>query len=75
MGVSAIDGNMREARLRWFGHVTHRDPGAQVRRCEFIEVPESRRGRGRPKKNWDEVIRHDMTQLGLTTDMSLDRAL
>lgn len=32
-----------------------------------------RRGRGRPKKYWGEMIRHDMTQLELTEDMSLDR--
>ena len=32
-----------------------------------------RRGRGRPKKYWGEVIRQDMTQLQLTEDMTLDR--
>ena len=32
-----------------------------------------RRGRGRPKKYWVEVIRQDMEQLQLTEDMTLDR--
>ncbi|KAF3668235.1 Autophagy-related protein 18b [Capsicum annuum] len=32
-----------------------------------------RRGRGRPKKYWGEVIRRDMEQLQLTEDMTLDR--
>ncbi|PHT60524.1 Alpha-N-acetylglucosaminidase [Capsicum baccatum] len=31
------------------------------------------RGRGRSKKNWREVIRHDMEHLQLTEDMTLDR--
>ncbi|KAG5592567.1 hypothetical protein H5410_043081 [Solanum commersonii] len=32
-----------------------------------------RRGRGRPKKYWGEVIRQDLAQLHLTEDMTLDR--
>ncbi|KAF3670003.1 hypothetical protein FXO37_08742 [Capsicum annuum] len=32
-----------------------------------------RRGRGRSKKYWTEVIRHDMEQLQLKEDMTLDR--
>ncbi|KAG5617864.1 hypothetical protein H5410_017688 [Solanum commersonii] len=33
----------------------------------------TRRGRGRPKKYWGEVIRQDLAQLHLTEDMALDR--
>ncbi|KAG5612483.1 hypothetical protein H5410_023764 [Solanum commersonii] len=32
-----------------------------------------RRGRGRPKKYWGEVIRQDMAQLHITEDMTLNR--
>jgi len=32
-----------------------------------------RRGRGRPKKYWREVIRRDIEQLQLTKEMTLDR--
>ena len=42
---------MREARLRWFGHIRRRLMGAPVRRCETIEYPEYKRSRGRPKKS------------------------
>jgi len=32
-----------------------------------------RRSRGRPKKSWREVIRHDLRTLGLVEDMAQDR--
>ncbi|XP_070010477.1 uncharacterized protein [Nicotiana sylvestris] len=44
--VAPIDDNMREARLRWFGHVQRRSPDAPVRRCEQLVVEGTRRGRG-----------------------------
>ncbi|KAK6803101.1 hypothetical protein RDI58_000885 [Solanum bulbocastanum] len=34
-----------------------------------------KRGRGRSKKYWGEVIRYDITQLQLTKDMTLNRRL
>ncbi|KAG5582964.1 hypothetical protein H5410_053591 [Solanum commersonii] len=46
---------------------------APVRRCEGLVVEGTRRGRGRPKKYWGEVIRQDLAQLHLTEDMTLDR--
>ena len=46
---------------------------APVRRCERINISEGRRGRGRPKKSLDEVIREDLKVVGLTEDMAQDR--
>ncbi|PHT29625.1 hypothetical protein CQW23_30783 [Capsicum baccatum] len=66
---------MREVRLSWFGHVKRRDMDAPVRRCERLALDGFRRGRGRPKKYWGEVIRRDMEQLQLTEDMTLDRKI
>lgn len=48
---------MREYRLRWFGHVQRRPPDAVVKRyttqfCECIK-----RGRGRSRRTWMEIIR------------------
>ncbi|KAG5598967.1 hypothetical protein H5410_030337 [Solanum commersonii] len=51
-----------EARPRWFGHVKR-----------WSDAQGTRRGRGRPKKYWGEVIKHDMAQLLITEDMTLDR--
>ncbi|KAG5610770.1 hypothetical protein H5410_022051 [Solanum commersonii] len=46
---------------------------APVKRCEGLVVEGTRRGRGRPKKYWGEVIRQDLAQLQLTEDITLDR--
>ncbi|XP_009759062.2 uncharacterized protein [Nicotiana sylvestris] len=73
VGVAPVEAKMREARLRWFGHVKRRSTDAPVRRCERLALGGERRGRGRPKKSWGEVIRRDMAQLELTEDMTLDR--
>ncbi|KAF3649672.1 Ras-related protein Rab7 [Capsicum annuum] len=75
VGVTSVECKMREARLRWFGHVKRRGMDAPVRRCERLALDGFRRGRGRPKKYWGEVIRRDMEQLQLTEDMTLDRKI
>nr|XP_016515343.1 PREDICTED: uncharacterized protein LOC107832054 [Nicotiana tabacum] len=74
VGVAPVeDYKMWEARLRWFGHVKRRSIEAPVRRCGRLASVGSRRGRGRHKKSWGEVIRWDMAQLELTEEMALDR--
>ncbi|KAF3614141.1 putative protein LURP-one-related 7-like [Capsicum annuum] len=75
VGVTPVECKMREARLRWFGHVKRRGMDAPVRRYERLALDGFRRGRGRPKKYWGEVIRRDMEQLQLTEDMTLDRKI
>ncbi|KAM3219037.1 hypothetical protein P3L10_023568 [Capsicum annuum] len=40
---------------------------------QFVALDGFRRSRGRPKKYWREVIRHDMELLQLTEDMTLYR--
>ncbi|XP_070035700.1 uncharacterized protein [Nicotiana tomentosiformis] len=50
VGVTPVDDKMREARLRWFGHVRRRSSDAPVRRCERLVLAVTRRVRGRPKK-------------------------
>ena len=46
-----------------------------VRRCERINITRGKRGKGRPKKSLDEVIREDLKVVGLTEDMAQDRRL
>ncbi|PHT34196.1 ATP-citrate synthase alpha chain protein 2 [Capsicum baccatum] len=64
VGVASVEDKMREGRLRWFGHVMRRGTDPPVRRCERLTLAE---------KYWREVIRHDMEQLQLIEDMTLDR--
>ncbi|KAM3341558.1 hypothetical protein P3S68_026524 [Capsicum galapagoense] len=73
VGVASVEDKMREGKLGWFEHVMRRHADAPVRRCERLALDGFRRSRGRPKKYWREVIRHDMEQLQLTEDMTLDR--
>jgi len=48
---------------------------APVRRCENLDHPDHKRSRGRSKKSWSEVIRHDLKTLGLVEDLAHDRRL
>ncbi|KAF3654976.1 Tropinone reductase -like protein [Capsicum annuum] len=73
VGVASVEDKIQEVRLRWFGNVMRRGMDASVRRCERLALDGFKRGRGRPKKYWREVIRHDMEQLRLTEDITLDR--
>ncbi|XP_070013768.1 uncharacterized protein [Nicotiana sylvestris] len=73
MGVAPVEDKMREARLKWSGYVQRRSLDAPVRRCERLAVVDTRRGRGRPKKYWGEVIGQDMVRLQIFEDMALDR--
>ncbi|KAK4366848.1 hypothetical protein RND71_014728 [Anisodus tanguticus] len=70
-----MEDKMREARLRWFGHVQKRDTDVPVRMCERLAIDGFRKGRGRPKKYWGEVIGWDMALVQLTEDMTFDRGL
>ena len=75
IGVTSIEDKMREARLRWFGHIRRRPMDAPVRRGETIECLDHKRRRGRSRKSWREVIGHDLKALGLVEDMAHDRKL
>jgi len=75
VGVASIEHKLRETRLRWFSHIKRRSEEALVRRCERVTLADCKRGRGRPKKNWKEMIRGDLNFLGLTEDMVYDRSL
>ena len=48
---------------------------APVRKCERINIPDGKRGRGPPKKSLDEVIREDLKVVGLTEDLAQDRRM
>ena len=72
--VAPIEDKLREIRFRWFGHVK-RSGDAPVRRYDRISIPRGKRGKGRPKKSLDEVIREDLKVVRLTEDMAQDRKL
>ena len=73
--VVPIGDKLREIRLKCFGYEKRRSEDAPMRRCESINIPRGKRGKGRPKKSLDEVIRDDLKVVGLMKDMTQDRKL
>uniref|UniRef100_A0A3Q3WA96 Cadherin domain-containing protein n=1 Tax=Mola mola TaxID=94237 RepID=A0A3Q3WA96_MOLML len=55
---------VREARLRWFGHVQSRDSKYIGRRRLKMDLP-GRRHRGRPKSRFVHMVRKDMQIVGV----------
>ena len=70
--LSPIDEVMRSGCLRWFGHVQRRNATNVTRRVVELAIPGTRR-RGRPKKTWHQQMKEDMTGVGDTEDVALDR--
>ncbi|KAI5090197.1 hypothetical protein C0J45_20332, partial [Silurus meridionalis] len=62
--VGCFGDNVREARLRWFGHVQRRDMDYIGRRMLRMEPP-GRRKRGRPRRRFMDVVREDMQVVGV----------
>ena len=54
---------VREGRLRWYGHVMKRNQEYLGRRVMEMELP-VKRNRGRPKKNYPDVVKEDMGEVG-----------
>src|SRR6218665_3154933 len=63
IGVACITDKIREARLRWYGHV-ERSGDTNIRRIMKSEV-QGLRSRGRQKKRWMDMIQEDLKFLNL----------
>ncbi|KAK3511529.1 hypothetical protein QTP70_009317 [Hemibagrus guttatus] len=59
--VGRLGDKVREARLRWFGHVQRRESEYIGRRMLDMKLP-GRRQRGRPKRRYMDGINEDMKQ-------------
>ena len=64
LGVACITDKVREARLRWLGHVQRRKEEDCVRRILEADV-HGQRSRGRQRKRWIDVVRYNMDDLRL----------
>ena len=63
---------MRRGRLSWFGHVERKEVDDWVSACRNLEVAGSR-GRGRPRMTWKARLDGDMKDMGLRSEMAMDR--
>ena len=59
--VRQIGDKVRQARLRWYGHVQRRNTEYIGKRMLCLELPGKRR-RGRPKTRFMYVVREDMRE-------------
>ncbi|KAK3569568.1 hypothetical protein QTP86_001618 [Hemibagrus guttatus] len=70
--VGRLGDKVREARLRWFGHVQRRESEYIGRRMLDMGLP-GRRQRGRPKKRYMDGINEDMKLVGARVEDAEDR--
>lgn len=75
LDVEQVATVVRRGRLRWFGHLERKGNEDWVSACRKYEVDSAvgRRGKGRPRKTWEECVVHDLHQLGLKKESALDR--
>ncbi|KAK6736448.1 hypothetical protein RB195_019247 [Necator americanus] len=70
-GVVPITEKMKEARLRWFGHVL-REEDSVAKTALKLDVS-GVRPRGRPKIRWLDRVKLDMIDARLCTADAMDR--
>ena len=61
--VERLGMKIREGRLRWYGHVMRRDQEYVGRKMMEMELPGKRR-RGRPKRQFLDVVKEDIGKVG-----------
>ena len=61
--IAKLEDKLRNARLRWYGHVKRREEDYMGKRMMEMVVP-GRRKRGRPRRRWMYLVREDMERVG-----------
>ena len=69
--IASISIKVKEARMRWYGHVRRRGEEDPARRMMEMDPPGARR-RGRPKMRWLDCVRRDMRIMNLDDELALD---
>ena len=70
--VEEISKKVQESRLKWYGHVLRREDEYVGKRVIGMEVP-GRRRRGRPKREWLDSTRNDLSGRELSREDAQDR--
>lgn len=55
---------IKAQRIRWYGHIHRRDPGATIKRISEWK-PEIDRPRGRPRGRWEDQVIDDLRTMGI----------
>jgi hypothetical protein len=72
LGLNDITTVLRCRRLRWAGHVERAPQDTGISMVRNLTVP-GKKGRGRPRKTWEECVKKDILDCGLKTVDPLDR--
>ena len=59
VGVDDLEEHLRQKRLRWFEHIARRNEEVEIKKVFELKI-EGWRQRGRPVKQWIDVIEEDM---------------
>ena len=70
--IAKLGDKLRNARLRWYGHVKRREEDFVGKRMMEMAVP-GRRKRGRPRRRWMDLVREDMERVGAREGDEVDR--
>ena len=71
VGVDNLQEHLRQKRLRWFGHFVRRDEKVEKKVLEF--TIKGQRKRGRPVKQWIDMVEEDMKKRGVVQQDTGDR--
>ena len=70
--IAKLGDKLRNARLRWYGHIKRREEEYVGKRMMEMVVPGIRK-RGRPKRRWMDLVREDMERVGARERDEVDR--
>ncbi len=63
-----------EGHLKWFDHVQYREWNVLIQKCDKLVGKGMRRGRGRPKMMWKNIVSKDLQVLNIDADLVLNKA-
>ena len=69
--IAKLGDKLRNAGLRWYGHVKRREDHVGKRMMEMAVA--GRRKKGRPKRRWMDLVREDMERVGAREGDEVDQ--
>ena len=72
VGVDDLEEHLRQKRLRWFGHIARRDEEVEIKKVFELKI-EGQTKRGRPVKQWIDMVEEDMKKRGVVQQDAGDR--
>ena len=70
--IANLGGKLRNARLRWYGHVKRKEEDYVGKRMMETAVPGIRK-REKPRRRWMDLVREDMERVGTREGDEVDR--